>query len=330
MKTECPIAVSFKMRPEFVYDLVAIKRDSNGNELSRRSIEDIHNLFTNTGVEQLMDGSSASSVSAVIGTGNRAPAITDTLLQTFLASRPTGDRGVSQWFDNGDGTGYYENTWVTVFPVGTATGIIAEVGSVFGSVAAPGPNTPIASRALVVDTSGNPTTFEVLADEELQLTQYFRRHVSYADQTAVINVNGTDHTITWRPWGLAPGTNWADFPGAFAPANIWVGYADNTGNPVAELVPHTSSAVLPQTGGSNMGQSNTAQGAQQGVLAYTPGSKKRQLYARFPTGASYKQTWVGGGSVSVGIWQFKFVPAIPKTNLQRFTFTFELQIDNTP
>jgi hypothetical protein len=334
MTDEMNAIATFSIKPEFVYVLSAIKRDADGNEISRRESAESPNVFTNYGVEALFGattGDSLGTIAGVVGTGNATPAITNTLLQSFLAGRYTsGGKGASLWVDNGDGTGYFQSSWVTIFEAGGATGNISEVGSAFRQTN-PTNTTPLASRALVLDGGGNPTTFEVLADEELQLTQFFRRHVNYTDQTIVLTENGNNHTVTWRPWGVDSTGNWSAFPAAWStqPSNLWVGYATG-GSPVAALVPITSSSILSQTGGTGMGQSNTAQGAQAGTNAYVPGSKKRQCWSRYPTGSSLLITWSAMGQGGIGFWQFTISPPVNKSNLHRFTFTIELQVDNTP
>jgi hypothetical protein len=224
--------------------------------------------------------------------------------------------------------------WDTIFPAGVATGNISEVGSAFRQTT-PTSATPLCSRALVLDGLGNPTTFEVLADEELQLTQYFRRHISYGDLTTVLSENGNDHTVTWRPWSLSNlgtgnGNNWP-FPAAFSLSGgtSWVGYSTG-GTPTATLSPITSTANPTQSGGTGASQSNTSQGASGGLNAYTPGSKKRQAWMRMPTGSNLLVTWVGFSVGALGAWQMKIDPYVTKSALHRFTMTMEFELDNTP
>lgn len=330
MKT---IAFKIKEKHEIVYLLTAVKRNAAGEEVSRRTSNDFPNLFTNYGVEAVFGNTSGDQLSALsgfVGTGSSTPNITNTALDAYLASRYTsnGNQG-STFVDNGDGTGYVQTIWNTIFPAGTATGIIAEVGSAFRS--SPSNTSPLCSRALVLDGSGNPTTFEVLSDEELQLTQFYRRHLSLADQTAVLTENGNNHTVTWRPWALGvPGsTHWA-FPRSFAidGTNSWIGYA--TGTPTVTLVSYLSSS-LPTLTGTGAATANTSQGAQSGVNTYVGGSKKKQAWMRMPTGSTninigYTCFNVG----SLGSWQCKIEPAVAKSSLHRYTFTMEFELDNTP
>ena len=203
--------IEMKVKPQFVYKLTAIKRDADGNEVSRRESAEIPNLFTNAGIEQILGGgANPSTIAGVVGTGSAAPALTDTGLQTFLAgkySNTTTGQGLigNSFVDLGSNVGYKQRHWRTIFAAGTATGNISEVGAAL-QAANPTAATVLASRALVVDGNGNPTTFTVLADEELQLDQFFRVYVNYADRVSVINVNGTNHTVTLRPQALGDNT----------------------------------------------------------------------------------------------------------------------------
>lgn len=330
MKT---IRMKIKVKPEIVYVLNAVKRDADGNEISRRQSDEQHNVFTNYGVEAVFGnttGDQMSSLSGFVGTGSSTPDVTNTLLDAYLASRYTsaGNQGTI-FVDNGDGTGYLQSTWNTIFPVGTATGNISEVGSAFRTT--PTNTSPLCSRALVLDGSGNPTVFEVLPDEELQLTQFSRRHISLADQSTVLTENGNNHTVTWRPWCLGtPGsTNWR-FPGNFAidGTNSWIGYA--TGTPTVTLVSYLSNS-LPTLTGTGAATANTSQGAQSGLNTYVGGSKKRQAWMRMPTGSTSIN--IGYTCFNVGMlgsWQCKIDPAVAKSNLHRYTFTMEFELDNTP
>lgn len=324
-----------KMKPEFVYVLTAIKRDAAGNEMSRRMSDECHNVFTNYGVEALFGattGDNVTSLAGVVGAGSAAPLVSNTVLQSFIAGRYTDSRSLpSSFVDNGDGTGYVESQWDSVFPAGVATGIIAEVGSAFRSTN-PIATTPLCSRALVVDGAGNPTTFEVLADEELQLKQYFRRHFSYRDRTAVLTENGNEHTVALRPAGLASLSALWRFPMPFmadSSGNTMLGYSTG-GSPVATLVPITSNTTLSVVGGTGNTQDNTSQGAQAGLESYTPGSKKRRMYVRHPTGRALLESWGKLDTGCCGSWQYTVTPPVNKSVLHRYTITFEFEIDNAP
>ncbi|URA06811.1 putative tail fiber protein [Xanthomonas phage Langgrundblatt1] len=317
-----------KLKPQFVYKLRAIKRDAEGNEISRRESAELPNVFTNWGVESLFGANSdtVSTIAGIVGTGNTTPAITQTSMAAFKAGRytPT-STGVGligrTWNDLGSNQGYVQMQWRTIFGVGVATGNISEVGAAFQQ-SNPTSLTNICSRALVVDGVGNPTTFEVLADEELQLDQFFRVYVDYSDRVTVMNVNGVDYTVTLRPMGLgAPNTHWPVF-GAFSGPSAFssVYYGTMT------LATATSGSTPSATGG----QDNLAQGSQGGANAYVPGTKQRSVYMRSPTGTARQ---IGGFDIqqtAQGGWQCKFTPPIPKSNLERFTATLMYVIDNTP
>ncbi|URA06880.1 tail fiber lysozyme component [Xanthomonas phage Langgrundblatt2] len=314
-----------KLKPQFVYKLRAIKRDAEGNEISRRESAELPNVFTNWGVESLFGangGDTPSTIAGIVGTGNTTPAITQTNMATFKAGRYTSTGLIGRtWTDLGSNQGYVQMQWRTIFAVGVATGNISEVGAAFQQ-SNPTALTNICSRALVVDGVGNPTTFEVLADEELQLDQFFRVYVDYSDRVTVVNVNGVDYTVTLRPMGLgAPNTHWPIF-GAFSGPSAFsrVFYGTMT------LSDPKGTATPSSTGGGY----NLAQGNQGGANAYVPGSKQRSVYMRCPTGTARA---IGGFDIeqtSQGGWQCSFTPTIPKSALERFTATLMYVIDNTP
>lgn len=324
--------MQMKMKPQFVYVLSAVKRDANGVEVSRRTSGEIPNVFTNYGVEALFGattGDSVGTIAGVVGTGSAAPAITDTLLSSFLAGRytSTGATAGRTWVDNGDGTAYIQRTWITLFPVGVATGNISEVGAAFRQTN-PTVSTPLCSRALVLDAFGNPTTFEVLADEELQLTQYFRVHFSYLDTSYVLSENGNSHTISMRPYGLNDLVTYWEFPAAFGPTvGTRLGFSTG-GSPVASLIDKTSTAGLTVSGGTGNTSENLSQGTQGGGLPYLPNTKKVQFILRRGTGALNIISWGVMSTRVCGSWQFTIAPPVNKPALNRATITFELQIDN--
>tara|TARA_Y100000780_G_C13653830_1_gene405743 strand:+ start:592 stop:1524 length:933 start_codon:yes stop_codon:yes gene_type:complete len=118
------------------------------------------NVITDYGMNAFASGTGALQYCHV-GSGNATPAFTDIALQSRIASvRDTGRMEpsidtVGRWL-------LLEKTFT--FPAGTATGNISEVG------VGRSETTNLASRALVVDGSGDPTTITVLADEDLVVT----------------------------------------------------------------------------------------------------------------------------------------------------------------
>lgn len=330
-KNPVNVEVPFTVKPKMVYKMTAIKRDAEGNEISRRESEEIPNVFTNWGVESLygQNGENTSLIAAAVGTGSTATAMTDTVLQSFLAGKysntTTGQGLIARTFvDQGSSVGYVQVHWRTIFATGTATGNISEVGAAFlGSN--PISTTKLFSRALVVDGGGNPTTFTVLADEELQLDQFFRVYVNYADQSAVINVNGTNYTCTWRPLALGDPSNWWPLFGSAGPQNTTL-WSVKSGTLPMTLAAANGSGTPTSNGSSyNSADSNLAAA----LNAYTANSKQRSTYIQFKTGLTVNIAGIVYSTYH-GSWQVSFNPVIPKSSLERFTATMLFKIDNTP
>lgn len=166
------------------FKLNAIRPDGR-----RRPLTDwIPNLITNAGLDNFgVGGTTATSLAGwigqcAVGTGNSAPAYTDTELDTELhrVGITSRNSGVAPALTNP----FYRYQRTTyIFPQGTATGIIAEIGV--------GPSGgDLSTRALVVDQLGDPSTVPVLADEQLEVVYEIRTYftdVSVRNSTIVID-----------------------------------------------------------------------------------------------------------------------------------------------
>lgn len=318
------------MRPSFSYQMTAIKRAKSGREIGRRVSAESPNVFLNSGVERmygLLGGISGSSLAAAVGTGNTLPLITQTTLASFLAGRVTTGAPSYAFVDNGDNTGTITLTKSTLFLLGAVVGNIAEVGAVTSQIA-PTALTVLSSRALVVDEIGDPTVFEVLADEELLLTKIFRVNVSLLDivYNNVPVAGGPDQQITLRPYALSnPGSYWPIF-GSFAQTSATQHrlYWGDT-----YTLPSPTGSSGGSSSGTGSGQANTAQGVATGVEAYVPESKQRVVWLRRNTGDV--RNIVGAEfNMNHGSYAVKLDPGVPKSNLQRFTIGVRYAIDNTP
>lgn len=310
-----PLALGMQFKG-LSYKLAAVKRDKCDKELSRRESVVFPNLFTNQGVDDLITIAPQSIL--FVGTGNAAPTPSDLYMASYLASRNLGGNYWQRYQHNDLGGNLYEviDIMTGIFAAGVATGNIAEVGVAWQPIASPASSTPLSSRALVVDGGGNPTTFTVLADEELQLTVFATKHVSYADRVTTVNIAGTDYTVTTRPASLNTQAV-VTVTGVALTAGCAVLYGVATlGSPINGNV------------SSTQGQDNLAQGAFGATAAYVSGSKQRNM--TLGIGAGSDKT-IGGLALdlgNLGSWQVKFDPPIPKSSLQKFTASFTGYIDN--
>lgn len=170
------------------YRITAHKLDGR----SRVVADWFENLILDTGLIQM--GLTGFITSCSVGTGNAEPVTTQTSLQSLLATTTTKN---TRTFGVNSGLPYYGWSQVVFrFPVGAAAGNISEVG--VGWTAS-----NLFSRSLIKDVGGNPTSINILSDEVLDVTYQLRQYAPASDVTQVINVSGTNHTVTIRPYMAA-------------------------------------------------------------------------------------------------------------------------------
>lgn len=159
---------------------LAVKK--NGENV--RETEWFDNLITNQGMN-LITTSSATLNCCQVGSSSIAPAFTDVALGSRIAGVTS-----TAYVTTVDTTNRYSvisNTYT--FPSGSAAGNIAEVGvgtAVAGNV--------LFSRALVLDSMGNPTTITVLTDEDLVVIYQLRIKQPTGDFISIVG----DKTLTIR------------------------------------------------------------------------------------------------------------------------------------
>lgn len=195
------------------YQIAKIKADEQGEAIpdTREIVADwFPNLITDFGRNHV--GSDTSSFSYCrVGTGNTTPTFADTALETQIAS--TND--TATWSKAVSPTApYYTETVITKrFASGAVVGNVAEVG--MGDTAAGG---DLFSRALILDSGGNPATISVLADEILEVTYRIQFIPNVTDVVGIISISGTDYNYTLRPANvLSTSTNgW----GGFSPTGL--------------------------------------------------------------------------------------------------------------
>ena len=186
---------------EGFYTLERYKGDKDGNPvgecLERLTFK---NIITNTGMGRIFntkrDGFSQGYVfsAAVVGTGNTAPAVTDTQLASWLATANNGQYTPPATYVAGPPP-YWKVVGAYQFGTGIAAGNLTEVG-IFAYEDNPG---MLISRALIVDGSGKPTTIVVEPDEVLNLTYEFRLYISTADVIGTFVSDGVRYDTVMRP-----------------------------------------------------------------------------------------------------------------------------------
>ena len=171
------------------------------------------NVITNTGLgyyytEPLFgafDSRGAIINIMAVGSGSGSPAVTDTALFSQVAAVSAGTSGGGSGWAGFTATGFTAASgpnpafwWAQcqyLFPTGVAAGNLTEIG------ACPGGESPaggLYSHALIVDSSGNPTTITVLSDEVLTVTYQINYYINTADTSFSFNLNGSPVTGIYR------------------------------------------------------------------------------------------------------------------------------------
>lgn len=167
------------------------------------------NLILNAGLDLIHGASGANSGKAChVGSGTAAPAATQTILVSWVAS-------TGSWVNvaqTSSGTLYRESYFRYDFATGAINGNISEVG-INGSTAN---GSTLFSRELIRDASGNPTTIAISSTQALRVHHKLRAYPPTAvagSLNAIIQGVSTPITFTIGPitgdmtrWSLRPGS----------------------------------------------------------------------------------------------------------------------------
>lgn len=298
------------VRPRFTGHF---KLEAVGLDGRVRHLAEFDNLITTLGANMLGGvNSGAIFTTLCVGSGNATPALTDTSLQTLVASTNT-TGPASPVLSNSGSSPYYGITTIQwQFPIGGATGNLSEVGVGFSTTA-------LFSRALIVDNVGSPTTITVLSTEALYVTYTLRQYVPLTDVTGNVTLNAISYAYTLRAMNATAAFAWALFNGG--------------DNPTLQ-----NSAAYSGTIGAITGSpSGTASNASTlSTSAYSSGSFVRDVSATWGltqgnVGGIGAISLVFGGSQSRGDYQIGFSPVIPKDSSHVLTMNFRLSwLINTP
>jgi hypothetical protein len=271
------------------------------------------NLITNNGLNLLGSGGygnngSSSYATVVIGQGTTAPSATDTALQSLSATSVT---RVSAATTVGAGPNYvYTETNVNRFAVGVLNGNYTEVG--IGWAAG-----NLFSRALILPDGVTAGSITVNSNEQLDVTYRISSWVPITDWGGVVNISGTNYTVTGRRSGanVSPNTSGPVMQSS-GPKNPW-GVQTYNGS---------IGAITGAPTGSTGGFQTTMP-----LNAYVNNSYQRTYSAVWQTGTGNPAGGITAiGSVDfnnyadpwVGHWQYGFSPAIPKDSNKVLTLNF--------
>jgi hypothetical protein len=272
------------------------------------------NLITDQGLE-LMGSSSTYLSFCQVGSGNATPTVSDTGLQTWVAGTDTQQSSATS---GSFALGYRGYVRTMRFAAGVAAGNLQEIGM---GTAASGPT--LYSRALIVDSGGNPTTITVLPDEILDVVYEHRVYWPEVDGGGVINISGVNYTYVTRAVAVTTSNNsfsgygWGTFgTGAFSGIR---GYSFANG--VAQSAAYDGALVAPNASQptGTIGSSSSASSP-----PYVPGSLTRQGTLTWNVGNANFATGISAVKVGFGwcSYQISFDPPIPKNNTQELSLTF--------
>lgn len=301
------------------FKIEAFRTDEAGQEIpgSRRVAADwFPNLITNAGLDLLgTTGGTYVYTYCRVGSGNTAPAFTDTALVSPVAAS-----GTEQSTANGvnrAGTFYAWRRTTIRFANGAAAGTLAEVG------VSPAATGALFSRALILDSGGSPTTITVLSDETLDVTYELRLYPTLTDAVGTVDISGT--TYNWTARALISTDYdlfWSLYIGRGIGPRSTAG-STQAGPAAAAALPAQNAAVVSAIGSGVIV-----------ALAYTSGTYQRSF--RFDSDLNDANVaggigcfFAASGNVDstdrmFGAWAWGLSPKLPKTNSFKATFTVRM------
>lgn len=304
----------------------------------RRETGWFDNIVTNAGIQMLLggasviNGASAFYISCCVGSGNATPTAGDTQLSSFVAGAPFGSVISSSHTRNSSVSPYYSRIEITWrYGMGAAAGNISEVG-IANTSGTPVAGTALFSRALIRDSSGNPTTITVLSDEYLDITYHLYIYAP-AETSGTFNqtIDGTPTTFTYtmRACNMNDG-------GAPDNSQGWAGPA-----PGGTALPTVMAKALPGSNYTSVYPSPSTLGSVSGVpsgtAAIIPNAssaagnyalKYRDLTYTAPLGAANITFDAYKMQFNIGCMQMKISPPISKVVTKTYNFTIRVTLDN--
>lgn len=278
------------------------KIEARGADGRMRTLADwFPNLITTLGANAL--GSATSNVfsACYVGSGNTAPAVTDTALQSLIGGTST----INTQASTPPTTSPYFGTCTTQFnfAAGVATGNLSEVGVGNASNA-------LFSRALILDSGGTPTTITVLSSESLYVTYAFSMYAPLTDTTGTVVVAGVSYGYTGRAANVTGGA-WAPQVG------------DTMGIFSTTVFNGTIGAITSSPSGSNGTESShTNNSYSTGSFTLSGTSTFDLTHGNLSGGVTALLVTFGQQRTTRGQYQFGLGAAIPKDGSHILTLTF--------
>jgi len=287
------------------------------------------NLITNGGLDRLGTAGTDNVVRFVqVGSGSTVPAVSDSSLVTRIAGTERNFTVSQTWVGAPNYEGMATYTWQ--FDQGAAAGNLSEIGVGWATSGS------LFSRALILDSNGNPTTITVQSIEFLTVSYRLTLYPPLTDVTGNINISGVDYEYIIRASNVSTNSYWgsASYNGEIGRAGVGgsAAAADTTYAGVCRAYTGTLGLITQLPGGTaTLNFSNPSIV----VHTYVSGSYKR----RNDITMTINQGNLSGGIRSImfrlgtpsapqfssaAAFQCQFTPAIPKDNTKTLTITYDI------
>lgn len=274
-----------------------------------------HNLLLNQGLNRFATFAGADVYGYFqVGTGTSTPTVTQLQLDARVGNPFGYSSQISSTISNSGAPYYYSARIFTGLSSIGAFGTVnlTEVG-IGGNGAA-----LLFSRALILDSNGNPVSFPISSDEQLQISYELRLYPPLSDANFTVNVSGTRNVIVralgvtdTSYWGVVSPSAGANVTGANAPPgqnnNFWTGGL----NPITSSAPQGSS--IPSVGGRVVTNS-----------AYSVDSYKRGCRWSWPSTSANGTIRTHGVGWNFCQFQVQYDPPIVKTSDQTLYLDYEI------
>ena len=246
---------------------------------------------------------------ASIGTGTAPPDVAQTSLSAHTAYAAANRSGTSTVVNLGAPSYASQHTYSYTFAQGAVVGNMTEVG-----VGTENKAGKLFSRALIVDTNGDPVTLTLTSIDQLTLYYRITIYPPITDQTGSFDIGGITYNYTSR---LLSAGNFAGSPYVFTSAFSQI-YQSQMFGPGVTLAPMTATTL---TGGTAANPVYASSGT------YVAGPRYRTWILTHTPTESVISGGISGMIVlsvvpySVIGFQFIFDKPIPKTNTQTLVLT---------
>lgn len=254
-----------------------------------------------------------------VGSGTTPAEVTDSALETFVASTSTLQNNSGAAQSTAPYYGSQTNTYR--FATGAAAGNLSEVGVGWSGDS----SGPLFSRALILDGDGDPTTVTVLSDEVLDAVYQLRLYPPLDDVNDFVDDDGPDETthaiVTRASLVTGSGNSGINRGWGMSSSGSSVLLSDGTGSRARVF-----NGALGSITEAPSGTSAEPQVGNVSSESYSNNSLERagsQFYGLNNGNLSGGISAVQFAFRNNGCYQTSFDPAIPKDNTKILTLTFK-------